>query len=197
MLKGSLAFEKNKHEEGLAALSLAHALLSRIASSSETAHGEALANEWIDDIEPMLRFCAYSLQLDISSGTETLIAETARKEESRLYKGYDALVEELEKGGGRLKRETVELKWRGRDIPVRNAQLVGVMLKVNTTLKGLEADKDVGSSQKKKVAGRKEVMGAKRMATYDRTLLVLSEAEEVARQLVEDHKVSSVALPAL
>jgi signal recognition particle subunit SRP68 len=93
----------------------------------------------------------------------------------------------LEEQGKKEEREAVELVWRGRDIPVRSAELVGVVLKVKKAIASLEADKDVGG--KKKKGGRKEVMGARRMGTYDKALLVLSEGEDVARQLVEDNKV--------
>lgn len=151
----------------------------------------------IDEIEPLLRFCAYTLQMDISSGTGKIIKSTTEREKENLIKGYDKLVQDLEKNGARVKREAVQVTWRGKDIPVRNAQLVTVMMKVQTSLKGLEADGGSGAATKQKkrrVDGRKEIMGARRMATYDRTLLVLSEAEEVARQLVEDNKVPSRSL---
>ncbi|KAK4704893.1 signal recognition particle subunit SRP68, partial [Phenoliferia sp. Uapishka_3] len=192
VLKGSLAFEQKKHREGLNALSVAHQLLATLAATAPTAHEEALANEMIDEIEPMLRFCAYSLQLDISRGTATLIQETATNEQGNLIKGYNELVAELEEGQGKEKREAVELSWRGKTIPIRNAQLVGVVRKVKDALATLVADRNVASGQSrkpKKGAARKEVMGARRMGTYDKALLILSEGEDVARQLVEDNKI--------
>lgn len=197
VLKGSLAFEQKKHEDGLATLSVAHQLLSKLAETAATAHGEALANEMIDDVEPMLRFCAYSLQIDTSQGTGELVKETAAREQAGLIKGWAELVAELEKTGGREKRKTVELSWRGTEIPIRNAQLVDVVSKVKDALASLEADKDVGKSSSagkaKKGGARKEIMGARRMGTYDKALLVLGEGEDVTRQLVEDNKVRAPA----
>lgn len=194
-MKGSLAFEKAQHQAGLNSLAVAHDLLTTLSRGAETANLEALTNEVIDEVEPMLRFCAYSLQLDVSKGVGELVEEVMKKEESgKLVEGYGELAKELEKEGKSEKRESVELVWRGREIPVRSAELVGVVLKVQQAIKSLEADKDVGASgststEKKGKGGRKDLMGARRMGTYDKALTTLGEAEDVARQLVEDNKV--------
>ncbi|KAL8293159.1 hypothetical protein RQP46_000853 [Phenoliferia psychrophenolica] len=195
VLKGSLAFEQKKHEAGLGALAVAHQLLATIAACAPTAHAEALANEMIDELEPMLRFCAYSLGLDTSKGSAQLVESVARKEQAGLVPGYEALVAELEATRSEGKRESVELSWRGQVIPIRNAQLVDVVSKVKAALATLEADKDATaskshSSKLKKSGAKKEVMGARRMGTYDKALLVLGEGEDVARQLVEDNKIA-------
>lgn len=192
VMKGSLAFERAKHEEGLEALSVAWELLGKLAETAESAGEEALMNEVIDEVEPMLRFCAYSLQKDIASGMGDVAREVTGAEGPKLVEGWAALLAELEASGGREKRETIELSWRGREIPVRNVELVGVVAKVTAALKTLENDVEAGKEGKERKKGaRKVIMGAKRMATYDRALLVLSEGEEVARQLVEDNKVRS------
>lgn len=190
LMKGSLAFEQAKHREGLDALSVAHSLLTKLAETAETAHAEALANEMIDEVEPMLRFCAYKLELDTSRGVCELAEETAAEQQDKLVEGYSQLVAGLEEQGKKSQREAVELSWRGAHIPVRSAELVGVVLKVKQALASLEADRNIGADKKKKSA-KKDVMGARRMGTYDKALLVLSDAEEVARQLVEDNKVGS------
>lgn len=197
VLRGTLSFEQKKHQDGLNTLAVAHQLLATLASTAPTAHGEALANEMIDDVEPMLRFCAYSLQIDTSQGTAALVEQTAAKEQERLVPGFGELVAALESASREQQRETVELSWRGAAIPVRNAQLVDVVVKVKAALATLEADKDLaqGSSRKTKKSGAKrEVMGARRMGTYDKALLILGEGEDVARQLVEDNKVRSTFL---
>lgn len=196
-MKGSLAFEQGKHKDGLDALSVAHTLLTKLAETAETAQAEALANEVIDDIEPMLRFCAYKLEIDTSRGVSHIAEQTASTERTKLVDGYDSLVKGLEEEGNATKRESVALRWRGKDIPVRNAELVDVVIKVQRALKSLQADQELAgakstSSGKKSKAktGRTEVLGARRMGTYDKALLILSDAENVARQLVEDNKIA-------
>jgi signal recognition particle subunit SRP68 len=79
---------------------------------------------------------------------------------------------------------------------VRNAELVDIVIKVKKAILSLEADKDLGSGGKKNNTreqrtskGRKEILGARRMGTYDKALLVLSDAEVVAKQLLDDNKV--------
>jgi signal recognition particle subunit SRP68 len=192
-MKGSLAFEQAKHREGLNALSVAHSLLTKLAETAETAHAEALANEVIDEVEPMLRFCAYKLELDTSRGVGELAEETAAEQQDKLVEGYSQLVAGLKEQGKKSKREAVELSWRGAQIPVRSAELVSVVLKVKQALASLEADRSIGADKKKKSV-KNDVMGARRMGTYDKALLVLSDAEEVARQLVEDNKVGLIDL---
>lgn len=189
-MKGSLSFERAKHEEGLKALGVAWELLGKLAETAESAGDEALTNEVIDEVEPMLRFCAYSLQKDTSRGMGEVAREVTGAEGPKEVQGWEELLAELEASGGREKRETIELSWRGREIPVRNVELVAVVAKVTAALKTLENDADAGKEGKERKKGaRKVIMGAKRMAAYDRALLVLSEGEEVARQLVEDNKV--------
>ena len=188
-MKGSLAFEQGKHQDGVNALSVAHTLLSKLAETAETAHSEALANEMIDDVEPMLRFCAYKLGLDTSQGVAELAEQTSAEQQDQLVEGYSQLVKGLEENGQNSQRETVELSWQGSQIPIRSAELVGVVLKVKQALASLEADRGTAKSSAKQKGGRKDVMGARRMGTYDKALLVLSDGEEIARQLVEDNKV--------
>lgn len=197
-MKGSLAFEQGKHRDGLQSLSVAHVLLTKLADTAETAQSEALANEVIDDIEPMLRFCAYKVEIDTSRGVSAIAEQTATTERTKLVEGYDDLIKNLEDEGNATKRESVSLRWRGQDIPVRSAELVDVVIKVQSALKSLQADQDIAgaksasrSAEGKKVKGaRREVLGARRMGTYDKALLVLSDAENVARQLVEDNKIA-------
>lgn len=193
-MKGSLAFEQAKNKEGLESLSLLYELLGTLSKTSETAQEEALANEMMDEIEPMLRFCAYSLRMDISNGVGEVAKSITSSEGEKSIKGWNELIEELEKRGKAKgdKGKTVELRWRGEEIPIRNVELVSVISKVQEALRSLENDKvpkKVRDDGVKK-GGRKEVMGARRMGTYDKALFVLSEGEETARQLMEDNQVS-------
>lgn len=192
-MKGSLAFEQSKYQEGVEVLSVLHELLRILSERSDTAQDEALANELMDEIVPMLRFCAYSLRMDTSNGVGEIAKETTEVQGEKLVKGWSNLNEELAKSGGKESRETVELTWRGEDIPVRNVELVKVVLKVNQALASLAADKLPSKKGKEgKKGGRVEVMGARRMGTYDKALFTLSEGEETARQLMEDNQVSFI-----
>ncbi|GAA5824905.1 hypothetical protein JCM5353_002925 [Sporobolomyces roseus] len=196
LLAGSLAFERSKHDQGLELLSIAYQILHELASTANSATDEALFNESMDEIEPMLRFCAYKLGKDTSSGSAVIAKEVASDKLSTSVKGWDELKGRLEEEGKSEKKEQVEVRWRGEVVPVRNVELVGAAVKVQQVLSSLEKDQTSvkkggeGSAGKRKADGKKEVMGARRMGTYDKALLVLGEAEQIASQLVDDNKIA-------
>ncbi|CEQ40675.1 SPOSA6832_02336 [Sporobolomyces salmonicolor] len=197
VLTGSLAFERGKHDQGLKTLSVAYEVLGELAANAGSATDEALANEMMDEVEPMLRFCAYRLGKDTASGVAVIAKEIAAQEIGEKVDGWGALKARLEEEGKEGKKEAIEVRWRGELIPVRNAELVSVAVRVKQALKTLEKDQALakkggeGSERQNKAEGKKEIMGARRMGTYDKALLVLSDAEQVASQLVEDNKVPS------
>ena len=195
VLAGSLAFERSKHDQGLELLSIAYQILNELAANANSATDEALFNESMDEIEPMLRFCAYKLGKDTSNGAAVIAKEVASDKLSTSVKGWNDLKSRLEEEGKSEKKEQVEVRWRGEIVPVRNVELVGAAVKVQQVLSTLEQDQSSskkggeGSAGKRKADGKKEMMGARRMGTYDKALLVLGEAEQIASQLVEDNKV--------
>ncbi|GAA5908471.1 hypothetical protein JCM8208_006206, partial [Rhodotorula glutinis] len=201
--RGTVAFERNKHADGLAALSAAFEVLARLAETAPSATDEALANEVMDEVEPMLRFCAYRLGLDTASGVASIAKDVAGRDMGALVPEWDALSARLGDEGQQGERESVEIRWRGEVVPVRNAELVGPALKVQEALASLREDEKrsgkVGGEAaqgKRKAEGKgkgskKEILGARRMGTYDKALLVLSDAEAVAHQLVEDNQIAA------
>ncbi|GAA5897687.1 uncharacterized protein JCM6883_006784 [Sporobolomyces salmoneus] len=192
-LSGSLAFERGKHSQGLETLSIAYEILRELAEHANSATEEALYNESMDELEPMLRFCAYKSGKDTSKGVNVIAKEVAESKLAVTVKGWEEIKMRLEEEGGKEKREQVEVKWRGEIVPVRNVELVDVAVKVQRALQTLEKDESKvgeGSAGKKKAEGKKEVLGARRMGTYDKALLVLAEAEQVASQLVDDNKIA-------
>ena len=188
--RGTVAFERNKHADGLAALSAAFEVLARIAETAPSATDEALANELMDEVEPMLRFCAYRLGLDTASGVASIAKDVAGRDMGALVPEWDALSAKLGAEGQPGARESVEIRWRGEVVPVRNAELVGPALKVQDALASLREDEQrsgskggEGAQGKRKAAGQGQ--GGKK------EILVLSDAEAVAHQLVEDNQVRS------
>ncbi|GAA6029079.1 hypothetical protein JCM8097_001583 [Rhodosporidiobolus ruineniae] len=197
LLSGAYAFERGKHDAGLETLSAAYEVLSALAASAQNATDEALANERLDEVEPMLRFCAYRLGKDTAAGVASIAKDVSATALPKLVPEWDTLRARLEEEGKAGKKETVEVRWRGELIPVRNAELVGAAVKVQEALASLEKDQATGkkggdgAEGKKKEGGpKKDVLGARRMGTYDKALLALSDAEAVASQLVEDNKIA-------
>ncbi|GAA6013571.1 hypothetical protein JCM10207_004778 [Rhodosporidiobolus poonsookiae] len=204
VLSGALAFERSKHDDGLRGLSAAYVALETLARTAESATDEALAHEAMDEVEPMLRFCAYRLGRDTAAGVAPIAEEVAPQELAARVTGWEDLQKRLEAEGRQGKKETVEVRFRGEVVPVRNAELVGVAVKVKAALEALEKDEVAASKGKSgEAAGKgkgkqkKEILGSKRMSTYDRALMVLSDAEVVASQLVEDNKIAASKAPSL
>ncbi|TKA52104.1 hypothetical protein B0A53_04764 [Rhodotorula sp. CCFEE 5036] len=198
VMTGTAAFERGKHEEGLKVLSVAHEVLAKLASTAGSATEEALANETLDEVEPMLRFCAYRLGKDTSTGVSTIAGQVAETEISSLVPSWDELRQRLDEAGQTSKKETVDIVWRGQEIPIRNAELVTAAAKVQSVLDSLRTDEAASSYSKgsavaegkKPATSKKEILGSRRMGTFDKALLVLSEAEATAAQLVEDNKIA-------
>ena len=89
--------------------------------------------------------------------------------------------------------------WDGDSVPVRNPELVDVLLRVQHAEEKLQETQGEKASEKVQAEGgkRKERVSkgtkSKRgVAAYDAILLALSEAEDVARKLVEAQQVSPV-----
>lgn len=210
--KGTLAFEREQYELGFETLSVAHTLLGTLATGTTTPHLEALINEMIDDIEPLIRFCAYKLSLDVSQGVENIVREIVTRQDGKLVAEFQDLFKAVGGQESEAARKNVgDIEWRGAEIKVRNAQLVDVIVKVKDVISALSKDATTTATEEKgKAWGKrkqksgmdtstnaKEVMDSRRMGMYDKALLVLSDAEGVARQLVEDNKVCSSYFPAL
>ncbi|GAA6024403.1 hypothetical protein JCM11491_003540 [Sporobolomyces phaffii] len=189
---GTLAFERGHHARGVETLSVAYRLLEVLAESAGSATDEALFNEAIDDVEPMLRFCAYKSGRDTSKGVGVVATEVATEEKlAAAVVGWADLEKRLREEGSKGAKEQVEIRWRGEIVPVRNVELVDAAVKVRRVLESLERDGSGSKATgKKKADGKQEVLGARRMGTYDKALLTLGDAEQVASALVEDNKIA-------
>ncbi|POY72351.1 hypothetical protein BMF94_4653 [Rhodotorula taiwanensis] len=196
VMSGTSAFERSRYEDGLNSLGVAHGLLGKLATTAGSATEEALANEMLDDVEPMLRFCAYRLGKDTSAGIASIAEQVANEETGRLVPDWESLRTRLEEQGQQSKKASVEIRWQGQAIPIRNAELVNAAAKVQDALAGLRADQQSSekvsavAQGKKPASNKKDILGARRMGMFDKALLVLSEAEATAAQLVEDNKIA-------
>jgi len=87
------------------------------------------------------------------------------------------------------KRVLDELLWENDPVPVRNPELVDVLLKVQEATGKLKSDASSEDTNVKGKGGKsKGALG--RMARYDEILLSLSDAIDEARKLVEAQQVS-------
>jgi signal recognition particle subunit SRP68 len=173
-----LQFERQEYAESLTSLSTRRLLLTTISNSSKGSYDQALALEFIDAYDPLIRFCAYKLGRSESHNIEGVVGDVDLEMMEEALPGVQGLLEglkveigaeEVEKG----RKELDDVKFAGERVELRSAEIVAVMLKVQEALWRLKAKEGKGS-----------------MKGWDRVLSVLGEAEGVAKRLLDDHEVS-------
>jgi signal recognition particle subunit SRP68 len=192
ILNGRFLRYRDDFEDALIQLSVARGLLDELAVRATTSRDQALAVLFADEIGPEIRYCAHELGRAKSYDIDGIVAELAGRHRNEVVEGCDALVEKLKSEGnaslsGQVKKKLEELSWEGKPVPVRNPELVDVLLKVQDAEARLEGHK-ITSSDK----SHKESRSKKGISAYDAILLALSDAEEVARKLMEAQQVSYV-----
>ncbi|CAK5279847.1 unnamed protein product [Mycena citricolor] len=182
ILNGRFLRYRDEFDDALVQLSIARGILDELAGAASTSREQALAVLFADEIGPEIRYCAHELGRAKAYDIDSIVAENSSKTRNEMVDGYDALVKALKTDGERAgasgsRKKLTELVWEGQPVPVRNPELVDVLLKVQ------EAEIKLAPGDSKK-AGKKGV------ASYDAILLALSDAEEVARKLSETQQMS-------
>lgn len=196
-LRGLSCFERTEWQAGLSALSVSMTLLLDLSErQGSSAHESALANEWVDEVSPLARFCAY--KLEVTGDIAALCRERAEGGDGlKLVEGWDGLQADLKKGNGQ-KRPDVEVQWRGVKIEIRNAELADAMTNTEATISKLAARRrrallpPVSSAPNAANKKRNVAKGPRplKSSSFDAALLALSDAESISRRLVEDNAVA-------
>jgi signal recognition particle subunit SRP68 len=181
-VRAELSFEQSAWPEAVSDLAVRRKLLSTLAAGAKDSRDQALANEFIDQYDPLIRFCAYKMGRTESHDIEGVVADfddEALEETlpglSDLLKATEAETKVNEKEAGRKQLEDVS--FAGDKVEMRNAEIVAVMLKVQAAIASLGEAKDESRAK------------AKSMRRWDTVLATLGDAEVVARRLVEDNEV--------
>lgn len=192
ILNGRFLRYRDDFEDALIQLSVARSLLDELAAAGTTSRDQALATLFADEIGPEIRYCAHELGRAKAYDIDGIVAEFASKHRNDLVEGCDDILQKFKKeeevsGKGEARKKLQTLLWEGEPVPVRNPELVDVLLKVQESERKLDGQE----SAPKKGSGSK-----KGVAAYDSVLSALSDAEEVARKLVETQQVSTLQLAA-
>ncbi|ODN80460.1 hypothetical protein L202_02700 [Cryptococcus amylolentus CBS 6039] len=178
-VRSELVFEKSNWVGALADLACRRKLLETLAEGAHDSYDQALATEFIDSHDPLIRFCAYKLGRAESHDIDGVMAEIDLEVLEEALPGFSSLVEKLraetgaeEMESGRKMLEDVE--FAGEKVEMRNAEIVGIMVKVQHALKKLERE---GKGK-----------GGRGIKRWDQVLSILGEAEGIARKLLEDHE---------
>ena len=205
VLNGRFLRYRDEFEDALVQLSVARGILDELAESADTSRDQALATYFGDEIGPEIRYCAHELGRAKAYDVDGIVREQSAQHGAQIVDGYEALVQKLKnvsgaesKGNG---RKLQPLLWEGEPVPVRNPELVDVLVKVQEgevklREESIEVSMPTQTDQERKK--RRPAKGGKSkrgVAAYDNILLALSDAEDVARKLAEAQKnVSSVLL---
>ncbi|KAI0770966.1 hypothetical protein BD413DRAFT_663852 [Trametes elegans] len=208
ILNGRFLRQRYDFEDALVQLSVARNLLDALASAAETSRAQALAVAFADEVGPEIRHCAHELRREKAYDVDAVVAEVAPQHRNALVQDCDALLARLrqERGGAAEERGKLkELLWEGEPVPVRNPELVDVLLKFQDAQeklvqagkadeKSANATTTEGDKKGKVAKGSRSKRGG--VASYDAILLALSEAEDVSRKLVEAQKLSGTTAAA-
>ena len=200
ILNGRFLRYRDEFEDALLQLSVARNLLDELADRAGTSRDQALATLFADDIGAEIRYCAHELGRSKAYDIDGIIKELASKHKNQIVEGCDALVDQLKKEGENSSKKEVRKKldalvWEGQPIPIRNPELVDVILKVQEAEARLEGEKapekkGATTANGKEKRNKKGNRSKKGVAAYDAVLLALSDAEDVARKSVEAQQVS-------
>lgn len=203
VLNGRFLRYRDEFEDALVQLCVARGILDELAESADTSRDQALATYFGDEIGPEIRYCAHELGRAKAYDVDTIVREQSAQHRTQIVDGYEALVQKLKNVSGAgskgNERKLEPLLWEGEPVPVRNPELVDVLVKVQEgevklREESVEVSRPTQTDQERKK--RRPAKGGKSkrgVAAYDNILLALSDAEDVARKLAEAQKnVSSV-----
>ncbi|KAJ4485382.1 hypothetical protein J3R30DRAFT_1348589 [Lentinula aciculospora] len=188
-------------ESSLPQLSVTRLILDILALHARNSRDQALAVLWSDQVGPMVRWCAHQMGREKAYDVDSIVKEVSEQNVRNLVDNWDALVEKFKKEvedqvlGPNVKKlgklDESKLMWEGEPVPIRNPELVDVLLRVQN------AEAKMASSDSKDGKSKGSQGGKKAVAAYDSVLAALSDAEEVARKLSESEvqKASSSTIP--
>lgn len=201
IVNGRFLRHRYDYEDALAQLSVARSLLDALAAKAATSRDQALATAFADEIGPEIRYCAHELRRTNPHDVDAIVAGLAPAQRGEIVEGCDELLASLgkETGAAEGRAKLEPLLWEDEPVPVRSPELVDVLLKVQEAERRLkesdlpeerpvELEAEAGKRKKGKVG--KGTRSKRGVAAYDAILLALSDAEEVARKLVEVHQLS-------
>ncbi|KAK0547851.1 signal recognition particle subunit srp68 [Tilletia horrida] len=224
LLEGIRHFDRgseSSHEAALPLFCASRVLLNAIAKNSPTSRREALAYTFVDQGEAPLRFCAYQLGLNEQlSDLDVLAKEYATPEKcEEIYPGFAQVLDRLESSAqtksGKEQKRSVKIDWHGRELPIRNPDLLEATVKVQAEQERLsnvlEASKADDTQPRKR--GKRQFVrlshaerrakrrnapgtsgsGARSAAIadadpYDNAIVALGEAIDISQQLIAENQ---------
>ena len=194
ILNGRFLRYRDEFEDALVQLSVARHLLDELADRASTSRDQALATLFADGIGPEIRYCAHELGRSKAYDVDNIVKELASEHRNEIVDGYDTLIVKLKtegeaSGKSEVRKKLGSILWEDQPVPVRNPELVDVLLKAQEAEAKLGAEKGAQGTGDKGTQKGTGSGSKKGVAAYDAILLALSDAEDVARKLVEAQQV--------
>lgn len=181
ILNGRFLKHRDNYQDTLTQLCIARELLDHLAAQASTSREQALATLFSDEISVEIRYCAYQLGWKNATEVEKIVQEISQQHRNSFVANFDELIARLpdqSKTGGR--RETLDpLFWEGERVPIRVPELVVSLLHVQN-------EESIRLS--KLGEGNTKLQHKSGVAAFDAVLSALTDAEEVARKLLETQK---------
>ncbi|THH12167.1 hypothetical protein EW145_g174 [Phellinidium pouzarii] len=201
ILSGRFLRFRDEYEDSLDQLCVAREILDCLAECAESSKDQALATLFYDEISPEIRYCAHQLGHANAYDVGRIVSEVSPKRRTTLVENYEQLIHRLKKGGqgddkvkGRSRLQ--ELMWEGQAVPVRNPELVDILLdvqKAETQLKTSDGTSklETGIITSREKGRKRQHKSRKGVAAFDAILAALSDAEEATRKLVDSQRTTS------
>lgn len=201
-VQAKAAFGKANYEDAIIKFVTRRRLLALLSETAITSHAQALANQAMDETDPLIRFCAYKQgrkQSQVTAGgqseVDAIVADFDDEALEEGLPGYGKLVEEVTRQierrdsaeGGVAKKMLEPISWAGETIEIRNAEVVRAMVKVQAALNALQTEQAKEREQQegvKKVAKMRAGSRGKAMKRWDAALAALGDAEVIARRQI-------------
>jgi len=187
VLRGKILRQREDFKAALGNLAVAKTLLDALAANASTSRDQALATAAMDEIAPEIRYCAHELGREKAYDIDGVVAEHAPKHLEILVPGHAsllaALAEQAKSAGttAAARKLLQPVTWEGTAVPIRNPELVDVFIRIQEAEAKLDDDTGRDKSSRGKVA------------KFDAVLLALSDAEDVARKLLEAHQLTGTS----
>lgn len=161
-------FEKGAWHSAITSLNAAQSVLEPLAAKTGVQTSEAIAYELLDEIQPMIRVATAKGE---STQASTEKSSTESKATQDLVQPLLQELKSTESQSSKVKHLTEVTWWNAETIPLRNADLARAVSSALQT-----ADKDI-------------VAATDSLKRFDKSFNALSEAEDVARKIVDENQV--------
>ncbi|KAG8889510.1 hypothetical protein FRB98_003984 [Tulasnella sp. 332] len=191
MISGRFQRSKDEFNPALKDLCVCRALLDQLVASARSSRDQALYTVFSDEIDPEIRHCAHEIGRAKAYDIVAVVADLAPKNLESVVPSGTALLAALKSsvasGSGR-DHDLEPVIWEGKPVPIRSPELVDAFLRIQKTAHVLEGDRKQSTKLSATDKARTHHSSRGQLAAFDGVLSALSDAEDLAKKLVESQQ---------